>query len=106
MKTIETPTRLPANARKQQIIDEAVRASGTYGYLNVTRQMIADHLGIAPGLVSHYCGQMDELRDKIMREAVRRELLRIVAEGVINKHPVAQRARRELKARALASLTR
>lgn len=101
-----TINRLPANDRKGQILAEAVRASDIYGYANVTRQMIADALNLAPGLVSHYFGTMDDLRAAVMREAVSRELLRIVAQGVINKHPVAQRARRDLKTRALAFITR
>jgi AcrR family transcriptional regulator len=98
-----TTDRLPANARQQQILDEALRSAEVYGYTNITRQMIADHLDIAPGLVSHYCGTMDELRRTVMRHAVQQERLRVVAQGIIAKHPVAMRAPRELRARALAA---
>jgi AcrR family transcriptional regulator len=99
-----TINRLPANDRKRQILDEALRASDTYGYTNITRQMIADHLQLAPGLVSHYFGTMDDLRHAVMQEAVRHSLLRIVAQGLVNKHPVAMRAPRALKARVAQSM--
>jgi hypothetical protein len=39
-----------------------------------------------------------------MREAVRRQILAIVAAGVIDKHPAVRHASRDLKTRALESL--
>jgi AcrR family transcriptional regulator len=104
MNTDNTPNRLPANDRRAQILDEALRCAEVYGYTNITRQMVADRLGLAPGLVSHYFGTMDDLRRDVMRHAIKRENLRVVAQGVIAGHPVAMRAPRDLKSRALAAL--
>lgn len=100
---MNTPNRLPANDRRAQILDEALRCAEACGYANITRQMVADRLKLAPGLVSHYFGTMEDLRRTVMRHAIQRELLRIVAQGVVAKHPVAMRAPKELRTRALAA---
>lgn len=101
--TMTTPNRLPASDRKQQILSTALHLAESHGYSNVTRQHVADALNLAPGLISHYFGTMESLRYALMQEAVRGEVLRVIAQGVVAKHAVAMRAPKVLRARALAA---
>lgn len=100
---MNTPNRLPADARVKQILDEALRQAEASGYANLTRDQVAHGANCAPGLVSHYFGTMDALRTAVLRAAVQREVLRVVAQGVIAKHFAVRHISRDLKTRALAA---
>lgn len=91
--------------REQQILDAAVRLAESHGYMNITRTQIAQAAGVADSLVSCYLGTMAKMRERVMREAVRGEVLRVVAQGIACKDRIANRAPRELRERALASIT-
>jgi len=91
---------------KQHILDCAMVVSARVGYAHATREAIAQRAELSPALVSHYFGTMVELRRAIMSEAIRARHLRIVAQGLLDKHPKAKRAPDELKAAALAEVMR
>lgn len=90
--------------RKTELLQAAVALAAAHGYMNVTRGMIAERAGVTPALVPYYFGTMNELRRAIMSEAVRTRSLRIVAQGLADGHPKANRAPDELKREALAAL--
>lgn len=90
--------------RKQQILAAAVIEAQHHGYQNVTREAIARRATCAPGLVSHYFGTMVDLKRAIMSEAIRTRELRIVAQGIADRHPKAKRAPDDLKLEAIKHL--
>jgi len=93
--------RLEPKERKAQILAAAVTLAKRDGYKCVTRDAVADHVGISMGLVSRYFGTMPQLRRDIMRFAVREEIPEIVAQGLVARDPHAQKAPDDLRARAV-----
>ena len=96
--------KLGPDVRSAQILAAAVKLAKRDGYLNVTREGIAEAAEVSAGLVSKYLGTMPEIRERIMREAVANEVLPIIAAGVSTRHRIAMRAPLALRQRALASL--
>lgn len=95
--------RLNADTRKAHhdaMIDAALYLAGNHGYTNVTRQGIADRVGVSVGLVSLYLGSMAKLRRDIMRHAVVREAFDVVSQGLAVQDPHAMRAPEALKHQA------
>lgn len=90
------------NERRAQILDRALELSKQRGYLAITRDLVATSADVSPALVSHYFAGMDGLRREVMRAAVKRECLLVLAQGIANRHPVALRAPRALRAQAAA----
>jgi hypothetical protein len=74
------------------------------GYTRITRDAVAQHLGISSSLIPHHMGTMEEFRRKVMREAVRVECLPVIAQGIATRDRHALKAPPELRARALQSL--
>lgn len=103
---MNTPNRMAAVDRKQSILDGAVKLAQRQHYATITRDQLASACDVAGALINHYFGTIEKLRDEIVKEAVRREVLRVVAQGIIAKHPATRRASLDLRRRALASLTR
>jgi DNA-binding transcriptional regulator YbjK len=86
--------------RRRQLLDVAIELSRTVGYDKVTRHEIADAAEISPALVSHYFKTVEQLREVILRTAVKRAIPEIVAQGIIRRDPVALQAPAELKTAA------
>lgn len=74
------------------------------GYTRVTRDEVAAHAQCSPALVSHYLGTMPDLRRDVMRAAVKRGILPVIAQGLAAKDRHALKASEELKKAALATL--
>lgn len=98
-------TRKKPDARRAEILDGALAVAAAEGLRNTTRDLIAARVGISPALVSMHFSTMEQLRRAVMRAAVEREVLSIVAEGLAARDPHALKAPEELKQRAAASLT-
>lgn len=99
-----TTKRLPPAERKAQLLAHALALSERGDYRRVTRKDVAARAGIAESLVSYYLGTMVEMRRAIMRAAVSRECVAVVAQGLAAKDRYAQRAPAGLRAAAVASL--
>lgn len=89
---------------KDKILLKAVQLSGRNGYRNVTRQEIASGLGIAAGSVSYHFKDMRKLQAAVIQYAVDNSLLRLIAQGLAEKHPRALAAPLELRIQAGRSL--
>lgn len=87
-------------ARLQRILAAAVDLAVVNGYQNITRHEVAMAAGCAPGLVNVYFDTMESLREAIMREAIRREVLPVVAQGLSVGDPGAAAAPRYIRHRA------
>lgn len=97
MNATTTRTRLDPKDRKAQVLEGAIAAAVKHGWLNFTRQHVADGAGVSAALVHHYLGDMPAIRKVVMRAAVKRGLARVVAEGMAVRDPVAMKASDEVK---------
>lgn len=96
--------RKKAGERRDLILDAALQVAARVGYRHIKRDEIAEAAGVSAPLVSVYFKTMIEMRRQIMRAAVERECLAVIAQGLSDKNPHAVKAPLELKERALASL--
>lgn len=97
--------RLHPDNRKEQILDAAVKvASRPGGWSKLTREAVAREAECADALVSKYFGTMLTFRRTIMRAAIVRSDLSVVAQGIAAGDKYAQKADANLKARALNTL--
>lgn len=87
------------------ILDVALRHASAKGLAAITRAEIAEEAGIATGIVNAAYGTMQQLRRAVMRAAIEREVLAVVAGGLAAMDPQALKAPQELRARALEHLT-
>ncbi len=86
--------------RTATLLDVAVNLAAADGWRALTREAIARAAGVSTGLVSARLGTMEALRRSVMRAAVQRRVVRVVAEGLAAGHPAARRADADLRALA------
>lgn len=96
--------RVNPNLRRKHVLAAALELAKTKGYNSVTRGDIAGSAGVSPGLISHYFKSIEALQVVILKTAVKREILEIIAQGITNKDPIALQAPGGLKAKAVAYL--
>lgn len=97
-------TRLSAADRRAQILTTALELAEQTHYLKTTRDDIAGELDLSgPGVQFHF-GTMGNLRTELMRAAIDRENLTVLAQGLLAKDAMAAAAPLELKERALRSV--
>lgn len=91
--------------RRKHVLDVALELAKTKGYNVLTRDDIATGANISPALISHYFGTIENLRNDIIKLAVKCEVLEIIAQGLVRGDPIAVRAPKELKYRAVSYLS-
>jgi hypothetical protein len=106
MQAMTKNKRLPPEARGLILLDVAVREAKKHGLANLKRVQVATAAGVSEALVSARLGTMINLRRAVMRQAVANGDLRIVAEGLASRDPIAMKAPAELRERAAASMVR
>lgn len=92
------------NATKERLIDVALKIAESKGWAAMTRDSIARSAGCSTGIVSVRFGAMDDMRAAVMRAAVKREVLKVIAQGLAMGDKHAKAAPKELRARAAATL--
>jgi len=97
--------KLKAQERRGHILEAALQVAQETGWRKMTREDIADAAGVACGLVGQYFGGMEALRSAVMKEAVHRGILPVVAEGLALRHSAALAASPALKRKAANSLS-
>jgi AcrR family transcriptional regulator len=102
--TEPTGKRLDPATRKEAILAVAVARAEACGLNGLRRDDIAEHAGVANGLVTRYFNTMTQLRRAVIRHAVKNELLPLIAQALAAREPEALKANEDLKKRALASL--
>lgn len=96
--------RLTPELRSKQILAAALKLSRRYGYRKLTRDKVAKEAKAAQGLVNLYFGNMDGLRDAVMRRAVEENDAKLVAQGIAERNRVALDAPADLRKRAVTAL--
>lgn len=89
---------------KQKILDAAVLLAARGRYDRITRGHVAAEAGCAAGSINYYFTDMDGLREAVMAHAVATGNSAILAQGLVDQHPVAKTATGEAKLAALSSL--
>ncbi len=84
--------RLRADVRKDELITEALSMAASDHYTNVTRNGLAEAAGVSGSTVQYHFATMDKMRNEIMRAAVKRGDLVVLAQGIMAKHAHALRA--------------
>ena len=93
-----------AGIRIEQCIEAALELAKHKPYYRVTRNEIADAVGVAGSVVQWHFGTVKKMRRQIMWAAIAAERLDIIAQGIANQDPYALKAPAELRAKALESL--
>lgn len=91
--------------RVADIVSVALHLAESQGLHNVTRGGIAKKAGVSEALVSYHFGTMPQLKRKLIREAIARPNLRVLAQALAMHDSHAMRAPDELKKRALATIS-
>lgn len=92
--------RKPAETRKSEILEAALRMGGAGLFTCITREEIAARLGIAPTLVTYHWG-LEELRDTVLAVGCERGVPRLVVEAVVRGHPAAEKLSAAAKSKAI-----
>jgi len=95
--------RIPA-VRKAELLDAALHVARRDGYSHVTREALAEHAGVSPGLISKYFGTMASLKRAIMSAAVARRDLVLIAQGLAAGDAKARSVPPDVKMDALKGL--
>ena len=90
--------------RKADILEAAIKAAQKHGFVAVRQKDIAEEAQCGFGTVSLYFSTMKQMRRAVMRAAIARGLLPIVAQGLGCMDPDARKAPPELKEKALKLL--
>ncbi len=98
-------SRLDPDTRKAGILTAAMDEASAVGFDNMTRRGIAKRAGVSEPLVNKYLGTLKQLRRTVMRQAVKHEMLPVIAQGLAARNQYALHASKELQALALASLS-
>jgi len=96
--------RAKPEVRKEEILLAAVPLAAIHGFNNVTRNMIADALGVAPTTVQYHFGTMPALRKEIVRRAVKSKNLKVMAQAIVAGHPAVAKLDAALKHDAMMSI--
>jgi AcrR family transcriptional regulator len=98
--------RLSPSIRTDQLLDAALALATTHGWASLTRDAIAAAADVSGGLVTQRLGTMDQIRRSVMRRAVQRRVVRVVAEGLVARDPRAGKADDALRAECAALMGR
>lgn len=88
--------------RTNQLLDAALIVAVASGWQTLTRERIAVAAGVAPSLVTVRLGSAEAIRRAVMRQAIHRRVLAVVAEGLARRHASALRAPQDVKDAAAA----
>lgn len=94
---------LKSQRRCARILDAALALAEEKGYREFTAGEVAERAGIARTNINAAFGTMNSLRGAVMREAVDKQKLAVVAQGLAVHDPIAEAAPFGLK--KLASQT-
>lgn len=100
MKALPKYTKPGADVRREQILSAAMTLAEAEGFQNVRRDAVAIKAKVSQGLVNLYFGNMDALRTALMARAVQSGNVRVIAQGLIGKHPEALKASQAVRSLA------
>lgn len=97
--------RMKPGDRHRMLMDKALELSARDGYKNVTMEALTTAAGVSRTLYARYFTSVLQFRVEVMRTAVKRRNLPIIAQGLVARDPHALKAPSELREAAIATLT-
>lgn len=97
--SMATPVSIPT------VLQAAVELALSEGFAAISRSKVADRAGVSRGTVSNAYGDMPGLCEAVMKEAVAKGHLKLIAQGLAARHPIAMGASDDQKRQAAAYLT-
>lgn len=92
-------------ATKETILRAGLTAARKHGLYTMIRRQVAKVAKVSPALVSHYFGDMTELRTAVIKESIKRaQYLDVLAEALGRRDYHAIRAPADVKREALKTL--
>lgn len=92
--------------RKQQILKVAMQMSKRMGYSHITRDGVAECAGVSNALVSYYFDTIDALKKEVLKEAIKLEVVQIIAQGIAQKDPNTAKLPPALKRKVVKYLSK
>jgi AcrR family transcriptional regulator len=102
--TIKRTVKIGKKERMAQIINVALIHAEKIGYQSLSRKIVADLAGVTPSLIHYHFKSMGKFKKLLMKGAVTREILPIIAQGLSARDPIALKAPDELKKRVMLYL--
>lgn len=90
--------------RDARILSVAIDLAKEHGYQWITRKQVSEGADVAAGTINNAYGDMVGLKRAVLRAAVERGIIEIVAQGLADGHAIAREAPADIKARAAALL--
>lgn len=91
--------------RDNRMMDAAISLAEEDSYQWITREAVAQRAGVAPATISFHFKTVANLKRAVLREAIKRRSLKIIAEGAGAGHTIImEECPADLRAEALASL--
>jgi AcrR family transcriptional regulator len=91
--------------RKKLLLYTAIDLSVRFGYKYLTRTKVAKKAGVTDALINHYFGTMKNLKKAVLREAIDKEIIPVVAQGLALRDPLALKISKTLKDKTLKYIT-
>jgi len=73
----------------KRVLHSAVHVAERDGFLNITREKIAQHAEVSNATVSNAYGSMLKLRRAVMRQAIHLKIYKIIVAGLVSNDPTA-----------------
>lgn len=99
----KTP-RQDAKLRREEILKAGLLVAEKHGYSKVTREKIAAELEISGPAIQYHFRTMQQLRNDLMRFAVKKCNLRVIAQGIAANDKTALKAPAGLRRQALEAI--
>ena len=96
--------RKTADERREQILNAGLHLARKHGYQNVTREQIADRLGMKSSVLHHYFGTMTKYRRALVRCAITRNDVTVLGQALAAGDRHAKRAPEALRRRAARAI--
>lgn len=92
--------RMPAEDRKRQILEQATILSKSKGLTGFSSTDIARAVGCVHPTILYHFVSMDNLRNEMIRKAIKDEDLTIIGQGLVARNTVAISAPERIKKKA------
>lgn len=86
--------------RREMVLTAAIEMSLRVGYRHLIRDDVAKEAGISGGLINKYFGTIENLRKEVLRTAIQKEILEIVAQGLGMRDPEVMKVSDDIKQKA------
>ena len=96
--------RLSKEVRKEEILNAALTLSERLGYLHITREQVANRAECSEASVTHYFTTMFKLKRAVVRAAIQRENLAVIAQALASRSPWVKKIDPDLRMKAIKSI--